>query len=146
MTITLTSTNPTASTILCDGSAHAGTPTKHVGPLGNMRTEVEYTIRPKRPIGAADETPLDGGHAVWPFAFSTWVEFSTLAAAEQFCDTWPASLPRINTTLLLAYPGGTQITRANAILKKCTCQQYGIAVQVDYLFQTTRPVDTTPAP
>jgi len=143
MTITLKTTGNT-DVVLCHGADQYGTKGKHI-PIGSRRTEAEWSIRPKRPIGAADETPLDGGHAVWPYAFSIWIEFATEALADQFVDEWPASLPRTGATLVIDYTS-KQYTRSNAVLKKITIQQYTVAVQIDYIWQTTRPVDTTPAP
>lgn len=143
MTITLKSTgNP--DTVLCHGSADIGTAGKHIGPTGDIRTEAEWSIRPKRPIGAADETPLDGGHAVWPFAFSTFVEFSTVEACQEFAETWAATLHRANTSLVIDYTSGNQTTRPTAILKKIIIQQFAIRAHIDYLFQTGRPTNTTP--
>jgi hypothetical protein len=142
MTITLT--DGVSPVVLCDGSSYIGTAGKFIGPLDKLQTEAEWSIRPKRPIGAADETPLDGGHAVWPFAFSVWVEWGTLDAAQEFADTWAASLERDGVSLVIDYLSGNQTTRDNAVMKKCTVTQYGAAAQVDYLFQTARPEDTTP--
>lgn len=143
----ITLTDGVTPVVLCHGSEYAGQAGYYVGPLGQSVREVEWSVRPKRPIRGADETPLDGRLAVRTFPLQVYIECADIAAADALFLSLGDGLPRGDSvSLQVLHSEHVLDTYANAVLQKLRVAQDGVALLVDYTFRVGAKTRTDPNP
>ena len=141
-----TLTNGTDSLVICHGVEYAGQTGYWIGPLGERVRESEWTVRARRPVRGAYETPLGRSLRVATYPLSAYRECATQAEAEALADALADGLPADPTSLLILHDPHTLVTYTHAALQKLTVAQQGVGVRADYLFRVAAPVTTDPDP
>ncbi len=144
MAYTVTYKHSSGDTVICHGMAYAGQDGYYTGPLGaSDRTETEWSVMDKKPIGAADSEPIDLGNGVHTFDLQVERRFASVEAARIFCRGFAGTLPRGGVSLETAdTDAGKAVTHATAVLQKLVLDRNGTSVDIYFLFKTSVPVMT----
>jgi len=142
----ITLTNGTSSIVLCHGADYAGQTGYWIGPLGDHARESEWTVRAKRPIRGAAETPLDHSLKAASYGFQVFMECADQAAAEALADSLDDSLPSGDTYLQVLHSAHLLRTYSPAHIQKLSVTQSGVAVLATFLFKVASAAVTDPDP
>jgi hypothetical protein len=143
----ITLTDGVTPVVICHGAEYAGQTGKYVGPLGQAVREVEWSVRPKRPIRGDDEIPLDGRLAVRSFPLQVYIECADQPTADALYLSVGDDFPRGDAvTLQVLHSEHVLDTYANAVLQKLRVAQDGVALLIDYTFRVGAKTRTDPNP
>jgi hypothetical protein len=142
-----TLTDGTTSVVICHGSQYAGQTGYYVGPLDRDVTDVEWTLRERRPVRADTAIPLDGRLAVRTYPLQVYIECADEAAATALRDSLPDSLPRgPDVTLQVLHDAHTLDTYANAVVSKISIDRNGVLLLVTYAIRVGTRTRSDPDP
>ena len=143
----VTLTDGVTPVVICHGAEYAGQTGYYVGPLGRDVSDVEWTVRAKRPVRGASEIPLDSRLALRTWPLQVAVECSDEATATALRDGLPDSLPRGDSvTLQVLHSAHVLDTYSNAVLQKIHIERDGVSLLIDYQFRVGVKTRTDPDP
>lgn len=143
----VTLTDGVTPVVICHGAEYAGQAGHYIGPLGQDASETEWSVRPKRPIRGAAETPLDGRLAVRTYPLQVAVECASDEAALALRDSLPDLLPRGDSVQLqVLHSPHVLDTYSNAVVQKLRVLRDGVTLLIDYQIRVGAKVRTDPNP
>lgn len=118
--------------VLCHG--HVTGVDKHVGPTG-LRVSGPVAAQVAQFLRATQVTVWNRANREVRVAFGITRECASAIAAEKFCFSHPRDCLR-STTVIIQAEGQAgafdKLTLANAVVTQVACEQFGVAVVVNY--------------